>query len=181
MRAPPTDTDAMGSGGHVGASLRPARHRGSTSLRTRLDLAAVEVELYLIRVVQMLLWAVAALACALLALVFGLVSIVVALWDSHRMLGLLGGTGLFLVLAVIFGAIGARTFRSRPTILDGTSATTRCTIIVAPGECHEPHCRQELEARRQVLLARRGRAAGRKSPIAWSRLRLKRRWRTGLA
>jgi len=109
----------MGSGGHVGA-LRGLLATGLDTLRTRLDLAAVEVELYLIRVVQMLLWAVAALACALLALVFGLVSIVVALWDSHRMLGLLGGTGLFLVLAVIFGAIGARTFRSRPTILDGT-------------------------------------------------------------
>ena len=53
-------------------------------------------------------------------LVFGLVSIVVALWDSHRMLGLLGGTGLFLALAVIFGLVGARTFRGRPSVLDGT-------------------------------------------------------------
>jgi uncharacterized membrane protein YqjE len=118
-RAPPTDTDAMGSGEHVGA-LRGLLATGLDTLKTRLDLAAVEVELYLIRVVQMLLWAVAALACGLLALVFGLVSVVVALWDTHRMLGLLGGTFLFLALAVIFGAIGARTFRSRPTILDGT-------------------------------------------------------------
>ena len=76
-RAPPTDTDAMGGGPHVGA-LRGLFATGLDTLRTRLDLAAVEVELYLIRVVQMLLWAVAALACALLALVFGLVSIVVA-------------------------------------------------------------------------------------------------------
>jgi uncharacterized membrane protein YqjE len=80
----------------------------------------VEVELYLIRVVQMLLWAVAALACGLLALVFGLVSIVVALWDTHRMAGLVGGTVLFLVLAVTCGVIGARTFRARPNMLDGT-------------------------------------------------------------
>ena len=118
-RAPPTDTDAMGGGGHVGA-LRGLFAAGLDTLRTRLDLAAVEVELYLIRVVQMLLWAVAALACGLLALVFGLVSIVVALWDSHRMLGLLGGTMLFFALAIIFGAIGARVFRGRPSLLDGT-------------------------------------------------------------
>lgn len=118
-RAPPTDTDAMGGGPHVGA-LRGLFATGLDTLRTRLDLAAVEVELYLIRVVQMMLWAMAALACALLALVFGLVSIVVALWDTHRMVGLVGGTALFVLLAVVFGAIGARTFRSRPPILDGT-------------------------------------------------------------
>jgi len=109
----------MQGGSHIGA-LRGLFATGLDTLRTRLDLAAVEVELYLIRVVQRMLWAVAALACALLGLVFGLVSIVVALWDSHRMLGLLGGTGLFLALAVIFGLVGARTFRGRPNVLDGT-------------------------------------------------------------
>jgi uncharacterized membrane protein YqjE len=109
----------MEGGSHIGA-LRGLFAAGLDTLRTRLDLAAVEVELYLIRVIQMLLWAVAALACALLGLVFGLVSIVVALWDTHRMLGLVGGTVLFLALAAICGAIGARTFRSRPPILDGT-------------------------------------------------------------
>ena len=109
----------MAGGTHIGA-LRGLFATGLDTLRTRLDLAAVEVELYLIRVVQMLLWAVAALACALLALVFGLVSIVVALWDTHRMLGLLGGTFLFFALAVIFGAVGARVFRGRPSLLDGT-------------------------------------------------------------
>ena len=118
-RPPPTDTDAMTGGTHIGA-LRGLFAAGLDTLRTRLDLAAVEVELYLIRVVQMLLWAVAALACALLGLVFGLVSIVVALWDSHRMLGLVGGTVLFFALAAIFGAVGARVFRGRPSLLDGT-------------------------------------------------------------
>jgi uncharacterized membrane protein YqjE len=109
----------MGGGSHVGA-LRGLLAAGLDTLKTRLDLAAVEVELYLIRAVQMVLWAIAAVACALLALVFGLVSIVVALWDTHRMLGLLGGTGVFLILAIVFGLIGARTFRGRPPLLDGT-------------------------------------------------------------
>jgi uncharacterized membrane protein YqjE len=90
------------------------------TLRTRLDLASVEVELYLLRVVQMLLWAWAAVACALLGLVFGLVTIVVALWDTHRMLGLLAGTGLFFLLALGCGLLGARTMRNRPNILEGT-------------------------------------------------------------
>ena len=118
-RAPATDTEAMEAGSHRGA-IRGLLASGLDALRTRLDLAAVEVEIYLLRVVQMLLWALAALSCALLALVFGLVSVVVALWDTHRMAGLLGGTLLFVVLAVVFGTIGVRTFRKRPGILDGT-------------------------------------------------------------
>jgi uncharacterized membrane protein YqjE len=113
------DPEAMVGGSHVGA-LRGLLAAGLDALRTRLDLAAVEVEIYLIRFVQMILWAIAAVACALLALVFGLVTIVVALWDTHRMFGLLGGTGLFVCLAVLFGFIGARTFRGKPNILEGS-------------------------------------------------------------
>jgi len=113
------DPEAMGSGSHVGA-LRGLLAAGIDALKTRLDLAAVEVELYLLRIVRMILWAIAAVACALMALVFGLVSIVVALWDTHRMAGLLGGTALFVALAVTFGVIGARTFRGKPNILSGS-------------------------------------------------------------
>lgn len=118
-RPPATDTEAMKGESSVGA-LRGLLAAGLDALQTRLDLATVEVELYLLRVLRMLLWAAAAVACALFALVFGLVSIVVALWDTHRMLGLLGGTGLFVILAIVFGALGARTFRNRPNMLEGT-------------------------------------------------------------
>jgi uncharacterized membrane protein YqjE len=111
----------MGGGSHVGA-LRGLLSAGLDALKTRLDLAAVEVELYLLRVVQTLLWAAAAVACALFALVFGLVSMVVALWDTHRMLALLSGTGLFVILAIAFGALSARALRNRPSILEGTLA-----------------------------------------------------------
>ena len=41
--------------------------------RTRLDLAAVEAEIFLLRTIRMLLWALAALACGLLALAFAVV------------------------------------------------------------------------------------------------------------
>jgi uncharacterized membrane protein YqjE len=90
------------------------------AVRTRLDLASVEIELYLLRVLQMLLWTVATVAFAVLALVFGLVSAIVALWDTHRIEALLGGTVLFVLLSVLCGAIGMRAFRSRPHLLEGT-------------------------------------------------------------
>ncbi|HVO46748.1 MAG TPA: phage holin family protein [Steroidobacteraceae bacterium] len=90
--------------------------------RTRLDLAAVEAEMFVLRTIQLLLWALAAVACALLALAFAIVSIVAALWDSHRMAGVLGGALLFTLLAAIFGFIASRVFRTRPQMLEGTLA-----------------------------------------------------------
>ena len=88
--------------------------------RTRLDLAAVEAEIFLLRTIQMLLWAFAAVACGLLALAFAVVAVVAALWDTHRMLGVLCGAGLFFVLAGAFSYIASRTFASKPRLLAGT-------------------------------------------------------------
>jgi uncharacterized membrane protein YqjE len=90
------------------------------SLKTRLDLAAVEAEIYLVYVAQLLLWGFAAVACALLALVFALTAMVIAVWQTHRMAGLLGSMVVLLVLALVCGLIGARIFRARPPLLAGT-------------------------------------------------------------
>lgn len=90
------------------------------SLKTRLDLAAVEAEIYLVYVAQLLLWGFAAVACALLAVVFALTAVVIAVWTTHRMAGLIGSMAVLLVLAVICGMIGARIFRGRPPLLAGT-------------------------------------------------------------
>jgi uncharacterized membrane protein YqjE len=90
------------------------------SLKTRLDLAAVEAEIYLVYVAQLLLWGFAAVACALLAVVFALTAVIIAVWETHRMAGLIGSMAVLLVLAVICGMIGARIFRGRPPLLAGT-------------------------------------------------------------
>ncbi len=90
--------------------------------RTRLDLAAIEAEIFLLRTIQMLLWAFAAVACGLLALAFAVVAVVAALWDTHRMLGVLCGAGLFVVLALVFGYVASRTFTAKPHMLAGTLA-----------------------------------------------------------
>lgn len=90
--------------------------------KTRLDLATVEAEIFLLRIVHMLLWGLAAVACGLLALAFAVVAIVAALWDTHRMAGVLGGALLFVVLAAVCGFIASRTFRQHPQFLEGTLA-----------------------------------------------------------
>ena len=115
------------AGGYDGASAprAPGLIRGLLgaivgSLKTRLNLAAVEAEIYLIYVAHLLLWGFAAVACALLAIVFALTALVIAVWQTHRIAGLLGSMGVLLVLAVICGVIGARIFRGRPPLLAGT-------------------------------------------------------------
>ena len=92
------------------------------ALRTRLELAAVELEIHLIGLARALLWALAAILCALLALAFGVVALIATLWDSHRLLGLLAGGLTFLLLAGACGFVGARTFYRRPGILDDSLA-----------------------------------------------------------
>ena len=90
------------------------------SFKTRVDLAAVEAEIYLVYVAQLLLWGFAAVACALLAIFVALIAVVIAVWTTHRMAGLLGSILVLLVLAGICGYIGARIFRARPPLLAGT-------------------------------------------------------------
>lgn len=99
-------------GGLVGAAF--------DALRTRLDLAAVELEIHLLALLRVLVWLVAAVACALLAIAFAATALIVALWDTHRTLGLIGGTLAFLALAGVCGALGARTLRRQPPVLEGS-------------------------------------------------------------
>ncbi len=116
--------DGLASG-MLNATQSPGGFRGLLSslieaAKTRLDLIVVEAEIYLLRTLQTLLWAFAAVACALIAFVFVIVAIVAALWDTHRMAGVLGGAGAFAVLAGVFVAAAMRSLRHRPLILEKT-------------------------------------------------------------
>jgi uncharacterized membrane protein YqjE len=99
-------------GGLLGAGL--------DALRTRLDLAAVELEIHLLALLRVLVCLIGAVACALVALAFAVITLIAALWDTHRTLALLGGTVLFVALAVLLGALGARTLRNQPRVLEGS-------------------------------------------------------------
>jgi uncharacterized membrane protein YqjE len=104
------------------------------TLRTRLELATVEIEMHLLVLVRMMAWAFGAIACVLLGFCFALTALVVSLWDTHRMLALLGGSGLFVALAVLFGWLGARTMRASPGMLEGSLQQLREDQRRAGGE-----------------------------------------------
>jgi len=115
--APPPDLEASRDPrralrGLLGAVLE--------ALRTRLDLAAVELEIHLRALLRMLVWAAGAVVCAMLALAFGVVAMVTALWDTHRTLALVVGSLIFVALTVLFGYLGMRTLRLQPGVLEGS-------------------------------------------------------------
>ncbi len=128
--APPPDSEAAADPPHV---LRGLLAAGLDSLRTRVELAGVEFEMYVLSMARMLVWALGALACALLGLAFALVALIVSLWDTHRMLALLGGSVLFIALAVTFGWLGARTLSDRPEVLAGSLEQLREDVRRAGG------------------------------------------------
>jgi len=90
------------------------------ALRTRLDLAAVELEIHLRALLRMLVWAIGAVACAMLALAFAVTALVVAVWDTHRMLALLLGSLVFVALTAGFAWLGVRTLRFQPGVLESS-------------------------------------------------------------
>jgi uncharacterized membrane protein YqjE len=84
-------------------------------LRTRLNLAAVELEIYLRALLTVLLYAVCAIACIMLGLALAAVTLVVALWNTHRLLALLSGSLAFAALAVLFAFLSVRCVSSWST------------------------------------------------------------------
>jgi len=98
-------------------SLRGLLAAALEALRTRLELAGVELEIHLINLARTLIWVVTAILCALLALAFGVVAVIAALWDSHRVVGLLAGGLVFVLLGAVCAYIGARIFHRGRGIL----------------------------------------------------------------
>jgi uncharacterized membrane protein YqjE len=115
--APPPDTEATQD---PRRALRGLFATILEALQTRLDLAAVELEMHLRALTRMLVCAAAAALCALLGLAFAMTAIVVSLWDTHRMSALISGSVVFVALAVLFGYLGMRTLRLQPGVLEGS-------------------------------------------------------------
>jgi hypothetical protein len=91
-----------------------------------LDRAAGELEYRLLHAVRSLVWLIATIACALLAVAFSTAALIVSLWDTQHLLPLIVPAVTCGLLALLFGFFAARTLRERPlgTILGITGAGT---------------------------------------------------------
>jgi len=78
---------------------------------TRLELIFVELEEWMQGLLSALLWALVAIFAAGASLVFGAVALILAFWDTHRVLVALLVTGGFVLITV--GALWMLAFRLR--------------------------------------------------------------------
>lgn len=85
----------------VSAPLRRLSASLLTLGRIRLELFAIEAQEEKERIASLLLWAVLAALLAGFGLLMLLVLVTVALWDSHRLLALAGGTVVLVAAAVV--------------------------------------------------------------------------------
>lgn len=82
----------------------PLRRLGASLLtlgRIRLELLAIEAQEEKERIAHLLLWAVLAALLAGFGLLMLVVLVTVALWDSHRLLALGGGTVVLVAAAIV--------------------------------------------------------------------------------
>jgi uncharacterized membrane protein YqjE len=104
----------------VFASLRRAAGTLVALAHTRLELLSTEIEEQGERIVSILLWGVAAVFLSASALLLCALALVVAFWDTHRVL-VAGGLALALVLIAVAAIAGfVSRARARPQLFRAT-------------------------------------------------------------
>lgn len=113
----------MSPEGHFGDAREPVsgplRRLGTSLLtlgRIRLELLAIEVQEEKDRIAGLLLWSVLAALLAGFGLLMLIVLVTVALWDSHRLLAL-GGGSVVLIGAAVFAGLKVKGLVDQPSTL----------------------------------------------------------------
>jgi len=102
--------------------------------RTRLELAAIELQEGAHRLFGYLAWAMAAAVLALFALGLVVLFVLVLFWDTHR-LAAVGGMAVLFILGTLFAAMKLRTgLAARPPMLPATLAELRKDAAALKGE-----------------------------------------------
>ncbi len=102
--------------------------------RTRLELASTELEEQLEYASQVLLWSIGAISFASLTVLLFALTIVIAFWDSHRLLAAGIVTGSFALVAVLAFAAVRRLLAQRPRFFAATTEELRRDAASLRGE-----------------------------------------------
>lgn len=102
------------------ASLRRMVAAALDLVRTRLELVSVEVEEQFEYAAKLLLWGAAAIYFASLALLLLAITVVIAFWDTHRLLAAVGMTAAFAAVALVAALTVRRRLKRRPRFLAAT-------------------------------------------------------------
>lgn len=102
--------------------------------RTRLELAAIELQEGAHRLFGYLAWAVAAAVLGLFALGLVILFVLVLFWDTHR-LAAVGGMAVLFILGTLFAVMRLRAgLAARPPMLPATLAELRKDAAALKGD-----------------------------------------------
>ena len=93
-----------------------------TIAHTRLELLSTELEEERVRLSSMLVWTLVALFCAGLGVVLATLFVVLALWDTHRLLALGIPASLFVLGAALAWLVVLGKARAKPRLLAASLA-----------------------------------------------------------
>jgi len=108
-------------------------------LRTRLELAAIELQEETHRLLGYLAWGVAAAFFAVVAVLLAILFVLVLFWDTHRLLAV-GGMTVLLALGSLLAFLKVKgELSSRPPIMAATLAELRKDAQAVKGEPIDEH------------------------------------------
>ena len=116
--------DEPAPGTHAGQGLFASVRRLLTTLveivHARLDLVGVELQLEVQRATGVLLWAFAAIVSAIIAAVLLAVTLLIAFWDTHRLLAAGCITGAFALASAAMALWVRHRVHTRPRLFGST-------------------------------------------------------------
>lgn len=102
--------------------------------RTRLELAAIELQEGAHRLIGYLVWALTAAVLALFALALVVLFVLVLFWDTHR-LAAVGGMAVLFIVGTLFAVAKLKAgLAARPPMLPATLAELRKDAAALKGE-----------------------------------------------
>jgi uncharacterized membrane protein YqjE len=115
-------TDEVTTGPATGL-LRSVVRLGGTMvalLETRFDLLTTELSEDAHRATHILLWGFVALLAGILGALLAGITVIVLLWDTHRIAAAVSVTAVFLVVATVAALLSRKRLREKPRLLDAT-------------------------------------------------------------
>lgn len=104
------------------ASLKNLTSTFVAIAQTRLDLLRTDLEEERLRLMSLLLMTFVSLFCLCVGVVFLAILMVVALWDTHRILVLSTVAGVFLLTGAILCGLAIRTLKTMPRMFEASLA-----------------------------------------------------------
>jgi uncharacterized membrane protein YqjE len=117
--------------------LRSLVRLGGTLLalvETRVDLLTTELSEDAHRAVQILLWGFVALLAGILGALLAGITVIVLLWDTHRIAAAVTVTAVFLVVAAVAALLLRKRLREKPRLLDATRSELTRDVAMLRGK-----------------------------------------------